>query len=102
MRAAKNVTAATTELTISYDQDGNKFACSSSEVLNSVINDISGTIDEEHGLKITIEYFGDQNGLEAWPISQLVTKCSLAESIKLYQLHWTTAWNRRQLLDFVG
>ena len=55
MRAAKNVTAATTELTISYDQDGNKFACSSSEVLNSVINDISGTIDEEHGLKITIE-----------------------------------------------
>ena len=45
------------------------FECTSSEVLNSVIDDIGRAVDEEQGLKsLSIEFFLDENELEEWPL----------------------------------
>ena len=51
-----------------------ELACSSSDTLNAVFEDIGRNIDEEEGLKqLKIWGFSDQNTLAEWPLSQLVS-----------------------------
>ena len=60
------------------------FACSSTEVLNTLFEDIGRTVDEVQGLKkLAIEMFMDQNTLEEWPLSQLVLKSQNLEYLKI-------------------
>jgi len=60
------------------------FACSSSEVLNSIFEDIGRAIDEVQGLKkLAIEMFMDQNTLEEWPLSQIVLKSRNLEYLQI-------------------
>ena len=60
------------------------FACSSSEVLNTLFEDIGRTVDEVQGLKkLAIEMLMDQNTLEEWPLSQLVLKSQNLEYLKI-------------------
>ena len=43
--------------------------CTSSDVVNSVLDFLGGTIDPERGLRyLTIEEYYDRNKLEAWPL----------------------------------
>ena len=45
------------------------FSCTSSDVANSVLDFLGGTIDPERGLRyLTIENYHDENKLEAWPL----------------------------------
>ena len=54
---------------------GGFFACSSSNALNSVFDDLGLCIDLEQGLKkLEISGFADKNTLEEWALSQLVIK----------------------------
>ena len=81
----------------------NGFSCSTSEVLNSVIDAISRTIDEEEGVKsFEIDSFADQNFLESWSLSQIVTKSMYCEYLKVAFLGATTPNNRSRMLEFVG
>ena len=69
-----------------------------------MIDEIGRSIDnvEGEGLKsLEIDYLTDQNSLEAWPLSQLVTKCPNLEIVKISDLDTTTD-NCCLLLDFVG
>ena len=48
---------------------GGRFRCTSSDVANSVLDFLGGTIDPERGLRyLTIEHYMDENKLEAWPL----------------------------------
>ena len=72
-------------------------------MLHSVIDAISRTVDEEEGIKsFEIESFADQNFLESWPLSQIVSKSMYCEYLKVAFLGGTTPNNRTRLLDFVG
>ena len=74
---------------------GDRFACSSSDALNLVLEDLACNIDSEQGLKkFCIEGFSDQNTLEEWPLSQLVMKSHHLEELTIRSLHDTTAANR--------
>ena len=82
---------------------GGGFSCTSSEVLNSLFDDLGLSIDKEQGLKkLTIEQFYDENTLHEWPLGQLVLKSPHLEYLKIYDLRVTTVANRSQLLEFVG
>ena len=72
-------------------------------MLNSLIDDLSRTIDESRGLKkLEIKGFWDlENTLEEWPFSQLLLKCPHLEELTIFGLVTTPA-NRSQLLEFVG
>ena len=72
-------------------------------MLNSLIDDLSRTIDESQGLKkLTINGFKDrENTLEEWPLSQLLLKCPHLEELTISTLATRPA-NRSQLLEFVG
>ena len=79
------------------------FECTSSEVLNSVFDDLGRSIDEEQGLKkLTIMRFNDKNTLHEWPLGQLVVKSPRLEYLKIYDLIMTTPANRSQFLEFAG
>lgn len=79
------------------------FSCTSTEVLNSVIDDISCSVgNEQDVLTLEIEQFIDRNVLQAWPLGQLVAKCSSIQTLKVQDLSQTTDNNRRQILTFVG
>ena len=105
MCAEKNLIETIKEVKLS------NFACSSSETLNSVIDDLSRTIDEDfcqensecfNGLeKLEIEKFKDRKSLEPWPLRKLVTKCTKLEHLKIIDLSKTTYENSTKLLDFV-
>ena len=57
--------------------------CSSSEIVNSVFEDLGQTVSDEQGLKhLTIENFFDQNELQEWPLGQLALKCHSLQSLK--------------------
>ena len=93
---------AATEIYVGGDR-GVGFSCTSSEVVNSVFDDLGRIVDEEEGLKnLTIERFYDQNSLQEWPLGQLVYKCSHLQSLKLASLDRTTPANRSQLLEFAA
>jgi len=78
------------------------FVCSSSDVINSVFDDIGRTIDTDQGLKkITISGYEDRNTLDEWPLSQLAIKSPNLESLIIAKLSTTIA-NRSQLLEFAG
>ena len=69
----------TTDITIT------RLECSSSEVLNSMFEELGHTIDQEHGLKsLAIEWLGDENTLQEWPLSQLSLKCHHLESRPIF------------------
>ena len=77
--------------------------CTSSEVLNSLFDDLGLSIDKEQGLKkLTIERFGDKNILHEWPLGQLVLKSPHLEYLKISWLFETPSANISQLLEFVG
>ena len=77
--------------------------CSSSDALNLVFEDLARSIDAEEGLKkFEIGNLADQNTLEEWPLSQLLSKCHHLQELRVYSLHFTTAANRSQLLEFAG
>ena len=103
MCTEKELTVSTVEVRIGAKEYDTRFACSSSEVLNSLIDDIARRVDEDQGLiSFTIENLADKNcRLDAWPFSQLAKKCHSTELIKLNDLCDTSAQNRIQLLRFV-
>ena len=78
------------------------FKCSSSEVVNQVLDDVGRLIWPERGL-ISIEIFNfcDRNTLMKWPFSQLVAKSQNLEILKICGLY-TSAENRSMILDFCG
>ena len=77
------------------------FACSSSEVINSLFENLGRAIDSEQGLKkLSIEGFDDQNVLQDWSFSQFVLKGLNLESLTLKYLGKTVAANSSQLLEF--
>ena len=77
--------------------------CSSSEVLNALIDDLSRNIDENQGLKKLVIYgLKDMvNTLEDWPLSQLLLKSPHLEELVIGALYTTPA-NRSQLVEFIG
>ena len=79
------------------------FTCSSSEVLNSLLDDLSRTIDPVNGLKkLTINGFEDEvNTLADWPLSQLLIKSPHLEELTMGVL-FTTPANHSQLLEFTA
>ena len=82
---------------------GDSFACSSSEALNLVFEDLARNIDHEFGLKkFEIINFTDQNTLEEWPLSQLVLRCHKLQQLTIMHIEFTTAANMSQLLNFAG
>ena len=85
------------------DENYNTFTCSSSEVLNSLLDDLSRTIDPVNGLKkLTIKGFFDEvNTLADWPLSQLLMMSPHLEELTIAILN-TTAANRSQLAEFIG
>ena len=82
---------------------GGEFACTSSEALNLVFEDLARSIDYEEGLKkLEISNFGDKNTLEKWALSQLVFKSHHLQQLTIKNLGWTTAANRSKILEFAG
>ena len=76
---------------------------SSSEVLNSLIDDLGRTIDVNEGLKkLSIEAFHDcENDLQEWPLSQLVLRSPNLEELRIVRTITTPA-NYTQIMEFVG
>ena len=77
--------------------------CSSSEVLNSIIDDISQSIDphEQVGLRsFELRGFRNKQSFEMWSLRQLASKCSNLLSIKIAFLGFSTAHNKSVLMDF--
>ena len=93
----------TNDLYIGWDESFNWFTCSSAEVLNSLLDELSLCIDPINGLKkLTIECFRDkENALADWPLSQLLIKSPHLEELTMRAL-FTTPANTSQLLEFTG
>ena len=72
-------------------------------MLNSLLDDLSRTIDPVNGLKkLTIDGFKDKvNTLADWPLSQLLMMSPHLEELMIAGLA-TTAANRSQLVEFIG
>ena len=86
-----------------YQASFYELACSSSDTLNSVFEDIGRNIDEEEGLKqLKIWGFSDQNTLAEWPLSQLVSSCFKLEQLTIWGLSQTTEANKSQILEFAA
>ena len=79
-------------------------SCSSSEVLNGVLDQIAQSIDNDQQglLSLAIAFFSDKNTLDSWPLSQLLVKATFLKSLKLFDLERTTPENRSVLMDFLG
>ena len=73
------------------------------EVLNSLMDDFSRSIDQTIGLKkLTIDGFEDDvNTLAEWPLSQLLIKSPDLEELTISTL-LTTPANCSQLVEFMG
>ena len=83
------------------EEDG--FKCTSSEVVNSVFDDLGCTIDGVKGLQsLTIENYQDQNSLQEWPLGQIVPKCHNLQSLRFVNFLRTTPACRSQLLEFAA
>ena len=81
---------------------GGDFRCSSSEVVNSVFEDLGQTVNDEQGLKhLTIEGYNDKNELQEWPLGQLALKCHSLQTLT-FNYFGTTAANCSRLLEFAG
>ena len=92
----------TTDIYIGWDESGYFFTCSSAEVLNSLLDELSLTIDPINGLKkFTIEGFVEGNALAEWPLNQLLMKSPHLEELMIAGLG-TIAANRSQLVEFIG
>ena len=79
------------------------FNCSSSEIVNSVFEDLGQTVSDEQGLKhLTIELFYDKNELQEWPLGQLALKCHSLQSLNFTGFKAASAANRSRLLEFAG
>ena len=82
---------------------GKNFECSSSEVVNSVFDDLGCTIDGVKGLQsLTIQFYWDENSLQEWPLGQIVPKCHNLHSLKFFNFSATTPSCRSQLLEFAA
>ena len=65
--------------------DLSSFFFTSAEVLNSVLEGLAYTVDQERGLSsFGIAYFYDRNTLQEWPLRQLAIKCHNLQHLKLY------------------
>ena len=70
--------------------------CTSTDVINLVIDFIGSTIDAEEGLKnLAIEHFWDKNKIEEWPLEQLAQKTHNLQSLKFHYLDFTTDDNKK-------
>ena len=77
-----------------------QFRCSSTEVINALIYEISRTIEVD-GLKtLRFRHFADENVLESWPLSCLVEKAANLEKFELIHLE-TTEEKKQVLLEMV-
>ena len=80
-----------------------RLKCSSSNMLNTLVDVLGRTIDTEQGLsKLSIYKFMDQNSLQEWPLEQLVLKSPHLESISIGDLRGTTPANRSLLVEFAA
>ena len=77
-----------------------QFRCSSTEVVNALIYEISRTIEVD-GLKtLRFRHFADENVLESWPLSCLVEKATRLEKLEITHLE-TTEENKQVMLEMV-
>ena len=61
--------------------------CTSSEVINQLIDQIADTIPDEPGLySLTIREYEDENSLENWPLQHLVQKATRCEHLEIDKL----------------
>jgi len=68
----------TTEINLSH------LRCSSTNMINTLIDVLGRTIDEEQGLKkLTIDSFSDHNSLQEWPLEQLLHKSPHLEHLEI-------------------
>ena len=68
-----------------------------------MLEDLARCVDKEEGLKkLKINFFLDQNTLEEWPLSQLLFKSHRLKKLTIWDLRYTTATNRSQILEFAG
>lgn len=82
---------------------GGLFFCSSTEVLNLMLDDLGRTIDDERGLKrLTITNWFEEHELQEWPLEQLALKCHHLESLQLSEMDCTKNSNSILLLEFAG
>ena len=77
--------------------------CSSSELVNGLLNAVAETVEEKDGLhKFHVRDFWEENKLETGPISGFVSKATKCQIIIIDNLSFTTAENRALLLKTVG
>ena len=97
-RCAKLKIESTTEILIMHGLE-----CTSSEVVNSVFNDLANTIDPEVGLKkFTLKEFSDKNNLQEWPLSQLALKCHHLQYLYIGNMSQASRNNQSQIMEFAG
>ena len=67
------------------------------------MDQIFRSIDDQKGLiRFVIENLKDQNSLQTWPLSQIVSMCGFMKDIIINGLQSTTQENRLRLIEFVG